>query len=66
MSHYALTEEQQYEIHHARLLCQFVIDLTTAVPRDKQLDIDPEGLSALCTVIQSKLPTHQTLAWHTS
>ncbi len=65
MSHYALTEDQQYEIHNARLLCQLVIDLTTENPR-KRVELDAEALAVLCSAIQSKLPTEQALAWHTS
>jgi len=65
MNHYALTEEQQYEIHNARLICQFVIDLTTENPR-KRIEIDAEALAVLCSAIQDKLPTEQSLDWHKS
>ncbi|MDD5276765.1 MAG: hypothetical protein PHR16_11885 [Methylovulum sp.] len=65
MSHYALTEEQQYEIHNARLLCQLVIDLSSNNPK-KQVEVDVEALAVLCSAIQSKLPTEQSLDWHTS
>ena len=63
MSHYELTEDQQHEIHNARLICQFVIDLSTENPR-KRVEVDVEALAVLCATIQNKLPTEETLAWH--
>ena len=62
MSGFHLTEAQERDLYDARLICQLVIDLSTAITA-KEMQIDPAALMALCAVLESKLPTSQALSY---
>ena len=51
-----LNQQQATDIYHAKKLLQLVKDLSLGMQRDKWLEIDPETLIALVSVVEKLLP----------
>jgi len=60
-SHFQLSEEQEQCIYHARYTLQLVSDLVDAIPDKTTVQIDPRGLAALLSAVQSQLPTDKDM-----
>jgi|GEM_PF-1437339 len=60
MSHYILTEDQENDIYEVKMIFKMVVDLSANIPHDS-ITLDPNGLLALLSVTEKKLPASKDL-----
>lgn len=61
MNYYLLSEDQEQQIDEVRLLFRMIVDLSAAAVPGKTVQLDPDSLIALLSVMEQKLPTHKDM-----
>ncbi len=56
MSHYQLSEDQEFAIYETRHAMRGIMGLVDAIPPDKQISLNAEEVAALLSLLSARLP----------